>query len=290
MMKVLMIGDSHVGKTTYMAAMYKLMADDDKICIRANNSEDAKTLERFGEELFSRGIYPDKTALKSNYRFSLDIRSNSVQDFHFFYFSWIDSPGEAIYQRTTEPIPAELARDLNEVDSLVVFLDFTTLNAQENSKVMRQWNRIKQFMLKFAGRAREDQPLTLTIILTKADVDVDFDLENAPVWNKLCEFINSIRNNQSLFGMLALSGINQQSLGNVYFTFMYSMLMGMLNEAYRQIKIIENRTFLERLKYMFIDDQTMNRLNLLKAYLEVFEKQIKEYSGFGEDKGGYILF
>ncbi|MDO4571489.1 MAG: hypothetical protein Q4D38_13980 [Planctomycetia bacterium] len=289
-MKVLMIGDSHVGKTTYMAAMYKFMADDDKICIRATNSDDAKTLKRFGEELFSQGIYPDKTALKSNYRFTLDIRSNGISDFHFFYFSWIDCPGEAIHQHTTEPIPAELARDLVEVESLVVFLDFTTLNVQDNSTVMHQWNRIKQFMLKFAGRAREGYPLTLTIILTKADIDTDFNLDDAPVWNKLVEFINTVRNNQFLLGMLALSGINQQSLGNVYFTFMRSMLTGMIKEINRQVEIIENRTLWEHIKYMFIDDQTMKRLNFLKAYLEIFDNQIRENSGFEKEKSGYILF
>ena len=282
-MKVLMLGDSHVGKTTYMAAMYKVMADDDSICIHALDRDDDRTLKRFAGAL-SKGRYPNKTELKSDYDFSLDFKSTD-NDFHFFNFSWIDHPGGAIYMPTSEPIPAELRRNLDEVDALVVFLDWTQLNSPTQ---LRQWNRIKQFMLRFIARANENNLLALTIILTKADINIDFDLDKAVVWQELLKFIGSVNNNQSLLGMLAMSAINRKTTGNVYFTFMRSMCMGLYKETTRKIDIINNRSFWEKIKYALFDDQTRTDMIWLNTFLDAINNSITEHAEF--DDGGYILF
>lgn len=296
-MKVLMLGDSQVGKTTYMASMYGFMADDVGFNIAATRSADASALNRLARRV-RRGEYPSRTEFRSEYNFEFRYTEGGER-YSLFDFDWIDYRGGAINQRADDPVAADLERYLNEAQALIVFWDCSTFDSDDR-QIRRQWMRIKQLTLSYAARADENKPLALTFLLTKYALIPDGWTETK-IGSDLCSFIDLLGQNQYLHGMTAFSEINEDSVGNVYFPFLHSMKFGFLDEMNRRIACCKrdrsayvNRSFWGDLKALFTEDAELNRLNASSARLEQLKilwdsalETLKEKDGEGY---GYFLF
>lgn len=160
-MRILMIGHSNVGKTTYMASMYGAMqVGVDGFTLRAARTDDH---ERFVALHFMtrRGRYPAPTDQRAQYDFQLCHDGKA-----FFDFTWVDRRGGAILDRSTSSEAAQLVKDLVECDGLLVFCDaHAAVREDEDANEME---RISQLV----GRAMADRskPMPLAMVLTKSDL------------------------------------------------------------------------------------------------------------------------
>lgn len=297
-MKVLMLGDSQVGKTTYMASMYGFMADDKGFNIAATRDADRKALDRLARRV-RRGEYPSRSEFRSEYNFEFRYTADDGDRYSLFNFDWIDYRGGAIHQRENDPIAADLSRYLNEAQALIVFWDCSTLDSNDR-QIRRQWMRIKQLTLAYAARANENTPLALTFLLTKQALIPDGWAETK-IGSDLCNFLDMLAQNQYLHGMAAFSEINEDSIGNVYFPFLHSMKFGFRDEMNRRVARCErdhsayyNRSIWGDIKAWWTDnDPELNRLNASNAHMQELDvlfnsalETLKEQDG----EGGYFLF
>jgi hypothetical protein len=117
-MRIVMIGHSNVGKTTYMASMYGAMqVGVDGFTLRTARADDH---ERFValHRMTRAGRYPAPTDQRAQYDFRLCLNGEA-----FFDFTWVDRRGGAILERSTSSEAAQLVQDLVECDGLLVFCD-----------------------------------------------------------------------------------------------------------------------------------------------------------------------
>ncbi len=297
-MKVLMLGDSQVGKTTYMASMYGFMADDNGFNIAATRDADRKALDRLARRV-RRGEYPSRSEFRSEYNFEFRYTEDGER-YPLFDFDWLDYRGGALNQRTDDPVAADLQRYLNEAQALIVFWDCSTLDSNDR-QIRRQWMRIKQLTLAYAARANEDNPLALTFLLTKSALAPDDWAEKeATIGSDLCNFANTLGKNRNLHGMIAYSEINANSRGNVYYPFLHSMRFGFRDELNRRIarckrdvEAYRSRSFWKDLGTLFKEDKELKRMQESSARMEqlnAFWNATLETLKENEKKGGYVLF
>ena len=296
-MKVLMLGDSQVGKTTYMASMYGFMADDKGFNIAATRSADRDALNRLARRV-RRGEYPSRSEFRSEYNFEFRYTDDDGERSPLFCFDWLDYRGGALQQRSDDPVAADLQRYLNEAQALIVFWDCSTLDSTDR-QIRRQWMRVKQLTLAYAGRANEDAPLALTFLLTKSALAPD-NWTETKIGGDLCNFADTLGKNRNLHGMIAYSEINANSRGNVYYPFLHSMRFGFRDELKRRIarckrdvEAYQSRSFWGDLITVFKEDKELKRMRESSARMEqlnAFWNATLETLKENEKKGGYVLF
>ena len=159
-----MLGDSQVGKTTYMASMYGFMSDDKGFNIRSSDSCDRVALDKLAARV-RRGEYPSRSEFRDEYKFEFRY-SEDDERYPLFNFQWLDYRGGAIHQRAEDEVGADLQRYLKEAQALIVFWDCSTLDSNDG-QLQRQWRRIKQLTLMYAARANENSPLALTFLMSR---------------------------------------------------------------------------------------------------------------------------
>src|SRR5947209_7969630 len=116
-MKILMLGHTGVGKTTYMASMYgTLQTQINGFSLRATNSNHHRELLRMSNDI-RRSIYPDGTLHRKQYDFSLQYQGRNV-----FPFEWVDYRGGALVERQRDSEEARrLVSELREVEGIMLF-------------------------------------------------------------------------------------------------------------------------------------------------------------------------
>ena len=104
-MKVIMLGHSGVGKTTYMASMYgTLQTPINGFSLHTqDSSHHSELLQTFNK--IRRNEYPSRTSQRGLYNFSLLYQGRSV-----FPFEWVD------YEQTAKEYSALLVRVSREYD------------------------------------------------------------------------------------------------------------------------------------------------------------------------------
>jgi hypothetical protein len=161
-MRIVMLGHSNAGKTTYMAAMYQLMngpkgyegfrivANDNKRHTELLNNARAIADDR----------YPPPTSRHSEYDFTLSFQGRKVSS-----FTWNDYRGGAIMERSSSPDTGKLLKEISAADAVVVFADAYELanNPASHQDVYELTDLMHRAIT--AGKAK---PLVLAF--TKADL------------------------------------------------------------------------------------------------------------------------
>lgn len=329
-MKVMMLGASEAGKTTFMAAMYSLMSERKVWHIDAWNTGEGERLKELASNI-KNGQYPARTDTKQEYTFDFRCESD-----HLFPFTWFDFRGGAIFQSTTDPVSKYVAQRLKEADALIVFFDATLLDTEKGEKL---WRRIQVLCMNYAVRANVNNSLSLTIVLTKADLvryspeltnrersqslikaDLAYfhqDVLNTRTGKIIKNFIENFSKNQYLLGMLSWSAINKGVCYGIDNPFYNAMWIGLIKEVIaqrehleRQREIVEerrdtyqNRSFLVDLwvDWFCSHDKDLERLEREKRNFERREvilkrveknfKKMKDYLLANNGGGhGYVLF
>ena len=129
LMKIVMLGHSNAGKTTYVSLMYELMAVGvDGFRVEARRPEDHARLAAAARAI-RLGHYPD--ASDHRHEFQLRLRHG---DSPLISFTWRDYRGGALLERSDSPQAAELQADLKAADGIVVFVDAPELASSTQAR------------------------------------------------------------------------------------------------------------------------------------------------------------
>ncbi|MEM8777600.1 MAG: hypothetical protein AAGF26_01750 [Cyanobacteria bacterium P01_G01_bin.49] len=160
-MKIVMVGHTNVGKTTYMASLYGVMQQSiNDFCLKAVDSEDRQALLKLADDI-QKGKYPLPTDQRSEYKFNLRYQGKDV-----FPFTWADYRGGAIIQKQDSEQAQLLLEDLKKTDGIMMFCDADAL-ARGNIRS----NQLGRMTTLISQALRElENPISLSIILTKVDL------------------------------------------------------------------------------------------------------------------------
>src|SRR5262249_27415924 len=163
-MRILMIGHSSVGKTTFMASTYGAMqAGVNGFTLRAAEPRAHDQLVPLHGE-GRRGRYPAPTDQRAEYKFQLRHDGKGC-----FEFTWVDFRGGAIAERSSSREAAKLVEDLKACDGTLLFFDAAA--AARGDEDANEIGRVS-VLLGQAIAARQ-RPMPVGLVFTKADLVKD---------------------------------------------------------------------------------------------------------------------
>jgi GTP-binding protein EngB required for normal cell division len=159
-MKIVMIGNTGVGKTTYMASLYgALQREIEGFSLKAVRDDDHSRLYQLAKQI-DKGKYPALTDQRSEYDFSLRHKTKDIID-----FSWADYRGGAITSSTKDEQTSLLISDLKNADGIMMFCDCDALerNDHRSNQIGRMATLVNQAL------QNVDHIICLGIVFTKVD-------------------------------------------------------------------------------------------------------------------------
>ena len=165
-MKIVMLGHSNAGKTTYLASMYQSMLGGvGGFSVRAADPEVHDRLPDLAAGIRG-GSYPPGTDRPDAYHFILRHESRDVLEFR-----WQDYRGGALLERSSSEEARELSADLAAADGIVIFVDAPAL--ERNDPLAH--HRVRRLVLLTTNSLQDREKLTPVVLaFTK------FDLVQAP--------------------------------------------------------------------------------------------------------------
>ena len=162
-MKILMLGHSGVGKTTYIASMYGAMQFPVAgFSITADRSEDNARLLGLHSDI-RRGAYPSMSNQRDSYPFRLLYERVDVLS-----FEWTDYRGGALQESARSSEQAQtLHEDLKNADAVLAFFDCTALK-RGSAASQREIRRMIALLSRATAETNRLMPLVL--VLAKADL------------------------------------------------------------------------------------------------------------------------
>lgn len=226
-MKVMMIGLSSAGKTSYMGAMYNRFSDGvGGFSIKADSSDAGQSLQRIGNNL-SNGLYPSNTDIRSTYKFQLFYEDSSVME-----FDWTDYRGGILVDFENEIELNKWESELHEADAVIVFLDSTAMDKKYSRKYsgFSQMDAISDLITRVAASHKESEIFPISFVLTKIDAlkkKIDGD-----EWERLNELLKGIASSKNIYGMLTGTIVGKDCC-NIEWPFIMSMAFGLRNKIVR---------------------------------------------------------
>jgi GTPase SAR1 family protein len=189
-MRVVMLGHSGVGKTTYMASLYGVMQQNvDGFRLRAVNDQDHRYWLSTATEV-SKGKYPPPTDQSQEYQFYLRYLGSNV-----LQFTWSDYRGGALQESKDSQQTQTLLQELKAADGIMLFFDGDALacGSQRNHQIGR--------MISLTTQALQDldRSMALAIVLTKMDLVSEMQPEHL---KNLGGLVSAINASSSVFGAL----------------------------------------------------------------------------------------
>jgi GTPase SAR1 family protein len=166
-MRVVMLGHTGVGKTTYMASLYGAMQQSvEGFSLRAVNLEDHNRWKNLADRI-RREEYPVSTDQRQEYSFHLRYQGRNIVE-----FAWADYRGGTLRETQESDRAKALLEDLKSADGIMLFCDSSALEAGD-----RRSNQIgRMITLTTQALKNLERPISLAIVLTKTDLVVDFQV------------------------------------------------------------------------------------------------------------------
>ena len=216
-MKIMMLGHTNVGKTTYMASMYgTLQSPINGFSLRTTNSTHHHELQVMHQNIRA-GRYPLPSQQRQKYDFSLLYNGQA-----FFPFEWIDYRGGALLERSSSAAAAALVEDLSSADGIVLFCD---ADPQEHRNVPRQVNR----MMQFVGQSLENREKSAIIAIVFTKCDLADGVEDR-IFEPTRNLVETISKSDSVIGTLIAVACGQEPV-NVDFPVLFVLCFGVIIEA-----------------------------------------------------------
>lgn len=226
-MKIVMLGHSGVGKTTYMASMYGLLQSS--INGFSLGTEYSSDHERLIKNFYSikRGSYPNLTAQRSEYKFELLYNDESVFPFH-----WVDYRGGAIGERSSSSEQARILKeDLLNANGVIVFCDCPTL---ESGNI--RTSGIQRLINLLSVKLREvSHSIPIAVILTKADMVSNLGEHAIKVIEPLLE---TIRASDNIIGTVMPIACGKE-MTNVEIPLLFNLYVGINLDLHETSQHIE---------------------------------------------------
>lgn len=232
-MKIVMLGHSGAGKTTYLSLMYAEMQDGIAgFQVHAKNSGQHSQLLADARAIRS-SRYPPATNRRASYDLVLSYNTSEVLP-----FTWRDHRGGAASGRTSEAEDVgQLHRDLLESDAIVMFLDGHALVHEPGAT--RNASKLSSHVLR-AMRDRPEIPTPLVVAVTKSDlIDVNDDKVGEKVFAPVAELLKAVAASQHIVGTLIPVACGPYPM-NVVVPVLWSLRFGLLGMLVRLSADIES--------------------------------------------------
>ncbi|GHJ47136.1 hypothetical protein Cs7R123_44780 [Catellatospora sp. TT07R-123] len=231
-MKVVMLGQSAAGKTTYVSLMYALMMHGGAgFTIRAKHPLDHERLIRTAEAVLT-GAYPSPSDQRSVFEFVLQHEGSDV-----FEFQWRDYRGGTLTERTDSPQAAEMHRDLRDADGIMILCDSVKLltSPAVGREVRTLVNHVQR-----AISERHDVATPLVIAATKADL---VDIEDEKVCDRLAEpflpLIEAVASSRHVIGTFVPVACGPEQF-NVHIPVLWMLRFGIIGRAQQLERTIQS--------------------------------------------------
>jgi len=161
-MKIVMLGHSSAGKTTYVSLMYDIMrAGIEGFTLRTEELHDHRALMSTARAIRS-GRYPEPSHQRACYDLVLQHNGDDV-----FPFTWRDYRGGALREKSVDsPQARELYADLKEADAILLFADAQRLATRPSAAEARM---LVTHVMRALG-ARDDALVPIVVVFTKCDL------------------------------------------------------------------------------------------------------------------------
>jgi hypothetical protein len=225
-MKIVMLGNSGAGKTTYLSLMYDEMRGGVAgFEVRAREGGHHRQLLTDARAIRS-SRYPPPTNRRDSFDFALSYAGEEVLP-----FTWRDHRGGAASGRTADGEDvAQLHADLKESDGIVMFIDGHAL--VHETRAARQAARLSSHVL----RAMKDRPEVLTplvVAITKCDlIDTADDKVGEAIIAPLNELISAVAATKHILGTVIGVSCGPRP-ENVAVPVLWSLRFGIIGMAMR---------------------------------------------------------
>ncbi|MBC1238346.1 TRAFAC clade GTPase domain-containing protein [Nostoc sp. 2RC] len=265
-MRIIMLGHTGVGKTTYMASLYGSMQQSiEGFRLKAVEPEHHKRWIELAEQI-QQGKYPTLTDQRQEYNFYLRYQGKNI-----LQFAWADYRGGAILETQKSDQTKALVQDLKTADGIMLFCDCDAL-AQGDSRS----NQIGRMTTLASQALRElNRPMSLAIVLTKTDLVMDFQVDLLQSLNGLIAAINA---NDFVWGALLPIACGQQ-LRNVPMPLLFVLHAAVVFQATTIYAGVESHTELAKSYeaqsrgFIGMADWVIAKLNKQETYQEMAAKE-----------------
>ena len=225
-MKIVMLGHSGAGKTTYLSLMYaEMQVGIGGFQVRAKDSGQHSQLLADARAIRS-SRYPPITNRRASY--DLALRYNGAE---VLPFTWRDHRGGAATGRTSDGEDVgQLHQDLLQSDAIVMFLDGYAL--VHEPAAAKNASRLSAHVLR-AMRDRPEVPTPLVIAVTKSDlIDIDDDKVSEKVFAPVEGLAKAIAATKHIFGTIIPVACGPAPL-NVVVPVLWSLRFGLIGMLVR---------------------------------------------------------
>jgi hypothetical protein len=224
--KIVMLGHSGAGKTTYLSLMYaEMQVGIGGFQVRAKDSGQHSQLLADARAIRS-SRYPPITNRRASY--DLALRYNGAE---VLPFTWRDHRGGAATGRTSDGEDVgQLHQDLLQSDAIVMFLDGYAL--VHEPAAAKNASRLSAHVLR-AMRDRPEVPTPLVIAVTKSDlIDIDDDKVSEKVFAPVEGLAKAIAATKHIFGTIIPVACGPAPL-NVVVPVLWSLRFGLIGMLVR---------------------------------------------------------
>ena len=198
--RIVMLGHTAVGKTTYMASLYgELQRSFSGFTLSAVSSSDHEHLVQTARDI-RRNIYPPPTAQRSQYTFGLRFYGTDVLSFH-----WADYRGGAVNELSGSEQAHHLRADLEQADGLIMLCDADALSRGD----LRVSNLGRMTVMVTHALHNLQRPISLAVVFTKCDLVVAFSEQMLSHFTGL---ISAVSASEHVLGALIPVGCGRQML------------------------------------------------------------------------------
>lgn len=166
-LKIVELGNTGVGKTTYMASMYgALQQKIGGFSLQSTDLTEHYRLCKIAKSIKKRAYPPRTSEPYKSYNFHLYYQGNKVLPFF-----WADYRGAALRERKSSDDARHLRNDLLSADGVIIFCDCEKL-ASGDHQCRSDIRRITSLLTNTFSTI--DHPISLAIMFTKADLVYKF--------------------------------------------------------------------------------------------------------------------
>jgi len=252
-MRIVMLGNSLVGKTTFMASLYGIMQQKiEGFSLKTEDAELGKTLKAIAQGI-SNNNYPEPTSVRNEYNFSFQHQGKDI-----FPFIWSDYRGSAIRNTSDDQQSQELIGELKEADGIMMFCDCDSLL---NKSSLKAKNEIRR-MTYLVNQAVEniDRPISLAIVLTKTDKISGFEPRLFKLFEGLIGVINA--SNWILASFIPIS------CGSTFLNVPIPLMYALRSSVIYRLKLAEHLVLHHYERYQVFTQNSQGVLGAIKSVVD----------------------
>lgn len=283
-LKMMMLGFAGVGKTSYLAALYKLLNSEGSnygFWISADTNDEDSSFDHgahadlltLGTQIIENGVYPESTKKTVQYYFRLvHDRGGEV-----LRFNLIDYGGDFLLQKRNRNLH-ELVDQIAQADALMVFLDLSCF-CSDSYDVVNQLRKI-QSLIQIAFGEAQNRRLCISFVLSKCDLadEQAGDPHETAAWYCLNQLFGMLRENGNVSGLYSTTTVAKRCK-NVCLPFFHIMHDGVKNKLSEKEKSLQEEQDLDPDDPLYDDlsvDVLSREIERLSSVLKVIELAIDE--------------